>query len=70
MMSTEAQPPSFLLIPAGLKIEGLDQKSCRKWLGCMVSMPTEVKKQHDVDQHLQAASKAFKGIVLSPDNVV
>ena len=59
VMTTEAQPPSFLLTPAGLKIEILNQKSCHKWLGCMVSMPTVVKKRHDVDQHVQAASNAF-----------
>ena len=58
-MTTEAQPPSFLSTPAALKIEILDQKLCHKWLGCMLSMPTVIKKRHDVDQHLQAASKAF-----------
>ena len=53
---TEAQPPSFLSTPAGLKIETLDQKLCHKWLGCMLSMPTVIKKRHDFDL---AASKAF-----------
>ena len=28
VMTTEAQPPSFLSTPAGLNIEILDQKSC------------------------------------------
>ena len=50
---------AILSTPAGLKIEILDQKLCHKWLGCMLSMPTVIKKRHDVDQHLQAASKAF-----------
>ena len=59
VMTTEAQPPSFLSTPAGLQIEILDQQSCHKWLGCMLSMPTVIKKRHDVDQHLQAASEAF-----------
>ena len=58
-MTTEAQPPSFLSTPAGLQIEILDQQSCHKWHGCMLSIPTVIKKRHDVDQHLQAASKAF-----------
>ena len=58
-MTTEAQPPSFLSTPAGLQIEILDQQSYHKWLGCMLSMPTVIKKRHDVDQHLQTASKAF-----------
>ena len=39
--------------------EIIDQESCHIWLGCMLSMPTVIKKRHDVDQHLQAASKAF-----------
>ena len=56
VMTTEAQ---LLSTPAGLKMEISDQKSCHKWLGCMFSMPTVMKKRHDVDQHLQAASKAF-----------
>ena len=59
VMPTEAQPPSLLSTPAGLRIEILDQQSCHKWLGCMLSMPTVIKKRHDVDQLLQAASKPF-----------
>ena len=59
VMTTEAQPPSFLSTPAGLQIEILEQQSCHKWLGCMWCMPPVNKKRHDVDQHLQAASKAF-----------
>ena len=62
VMTTEAQPPPFLSTPAGLQIEILDQQSCQQmaWLHVeYVSMPTVNKKRHDVDQHLQAASKAF-----------
>ena len=59
VMPTEAQPPSFLSTPAGLRVEILDHQSCHKWLGCMLSMPTVIKKRHDVDQQLQAASKPF-----------
>ena len=56
---TKVQPPSFLSTPAGLRVEILDHQSCHKWLGCMLSMPTVIKKRHDVDQQLQAASKPF-----------
>ena len=66
VMTTEAQPPSFLSTPAGLKIEILDQNSCHKWLGFMLSMPTVIKKRHDVDEHLQLHRRHF----LSPGNVV
>ena len=55
VMTTKAQHPSFLSTTARI----LEAKSWPKWLGCMLSMPTVIKKRPDVDQQLQAASKAF-----------
>ncbi len=57
-MITEAQRHHFLSTPTALKINFFDQKSCHKWLGCMLIIPIMMKKRHDVDHHLPAASKA------------
>ena len=59
VMTTETQPPTFLSTRAGFKIEVVEHKWCHKWFGCMLNMPTVIKKRHVVENHLQAAWKAF-----------
>ena len=53
VLTTEAQPPDFLITRAGLQVKRVTH---HKWLGCILDMDGQ---RRDLDLHLQAAVRAF-----------
>ena len=68
LITTQAQPPPFLIISRGGVIKVKHKESGHKWLGCMLSAAGSKNASLDIDYHLQSASRAFfanKWILLS-----
>ena len=58
VLTTEAQPPTALVTPAGLELKVVDRETPHKWLGCVLA--AKGARNLDTEYHLQAANKAFQ----------
>ena len=66
VLTNEAQPPSHLWTPTGVKLQVKNGSGGHKWLGCILGVGKAGRTSLDINHHLQAASKAFfanKGIL-------
>ena len=59
VVTSEVQPPSSLHTNNGVELRVLKQQEAHKWLGCMISAAGSRNTHLDLQNHLQAASKAF-----------
>jgi hypothetical protein len=59
VVSTEIQPPQFLITAGGEHVQILDSWSCHKWLGCMLPPGGSKTSTVDIDFHVQSATRSF-----------
>ena len=59
LLTTQAQPPKTITTPRGVSVAVVDRDGCHKWLGCILSWNNKGSHRPDLENHLQAASRAF-----------
>ena len=59
LITTQAQPPLFLITSTGAAIKVKEQETGHKWLGCMLSPAGSKNAILEIDYHLQSAGRIF-----------
>ena len=59
LITTQGQPPPFLITSTGAAIKVKEQETGHKWLGCMLSAAGSKNVILEIDYHLQFAGRIF-----------
>ena len=59
LITTQAQPPQFLITSTGAAIKVKEQETGHKWLCCMLSAAGSKNVTLEIDYHLQFAGRIF-----------